>query len=144
MPRFGPSKQVHSRFTDSAASLTRGRLSGNPEACDLSLPHFFPLMWDRKEASAHDHDSPLVSRIKQNRASSISTVCCLAGSYAQGGPQCLLCAQGGRNVFSAREFVWWYNGHPDGKHLPVDLRGVSSVAVCGIGKCSGAKGRMER
>ncbi|KAF5827676.1 hypothetical protein DUNSADRAFT_255 [Dunaliella salina] len=41
--------------------------------------------------------------------------------------------EGGRNVFSAREFVWWYNGHPDGKHLPVDLRGVSSVAVCGIG-----------
>lgn len=43
-------------------------------------------------------------------------------------------AQAARNVFSAREFVWWYNGHPDGRHLPVDLRGVTSVAVCGIGR----------
>lgn len=23
-----------------------------------------------------------------------------------------------RGVFSAREFVWWYNGHPDARHLP--------------------------
>ncbi|GAX76390.1 hypothetical protein CEUSTIGMA_g3835.t1 [Chlamydomonas eustigma] len=37
------------------------------------------------------------------------------------------------NVFSAREFVWWYNGHPDAAHLPVDLKNVQSVAVCGIG-----------
>ena len=44
--------------------------------------------------------------------------------------------QDARNVFSAREFVWWYNGHPDGQHLPVDLRGVTSVAVCGIGEFS--------
>jgi hypothetical protein len=29
--------------------------------------------------------------------------------------------------------VWWYNGHPDGKNLPVDLSKVESVAVCGIG-----------
>jgi adrenodoxin-NADP+ reductase len=36
-------------------------------------------------------------------------------------------------VFSAREFVWWYNGHPDAAQLPVDLRGVSSVAIAGIG-----------
>jgi hypothetical protein len=36
-------------------------------------------------------------------------------------------------VFSAREFVWWYNGHPDGVKLPVDLSRVQSVAVCGIG-----------
>ena len=34
-----------------------------------------------------------------------------------------------RNLFSAREFVWWYNGHPDAERLPVDLEGVESVAV---------------
>lgn len=38
-----------------------------------------------------------------------------------------------KGVFSAREFVWWYNGHPDGKTLPVDLSKVTSVAICGIG-----------
>lgn len=36
-------------------------------------------------------------------------------------------------VFAAREFVWWYNGHPDARQLPVDLTNVKSVAVCGIG-----------
>lgn len=29
------------------------------------------------------------------------------------------------NSVSAREFVWWYNGHPDYAHLPVDLTKVS-------------------
>ena len=24
-------------------------------------------------------------------------------------------------VLSAREFVWWYNGHPDYRHLPLNL-----------------------
>lgn len=24
-------------------------------------------------------------------------------------------------VYSAREFVWWYNGHPDARNLPIDL-----------------------
>eukprot|EP00198_Chlamydomonas_reinhardtii_P004065 XP_001693401.1 NADP adrenodoxin-like ferredoxin reductase [Chlamydomonas reinhardtii] len=39
----------------------------------------------------------------------------------------------GPGVLSAREFVWWYNGHPDARHLPVDLSQVESVAICGIG-----------
>ncbi|GIL67445.1 hypothetical protein Vafri_20832 [Volvox africanus] len=39
----------------------------------------------------------------------------------------------GAGVFSAREFVWWYNGHPDARHLPIDLSKVRSVAICGIG-----------
>jgi adrenodoxin-NADP+ reductase len=36
-------------------------------------------------------------------------------------------------VYAAREFVWWYNGHPDQQQLPIDLSKVESVAVCGIG-----------
>ena len=36
-------------------------------------------------------------------------------------------------VLSAREFVWWYNGHPDYARLPVDLRNVRSVAIAGLG-----------
>lgn len=47
----------------------------------------------------------------------------------------VICVQNGKGVLSAREFVWWYNGHPDAKDLPIDLRRVSSVAVCGIGRC---------
>ena len=33
----------------------------------------------------------------------------------------LLFAQDLHNVISAREFVWWFNGHPDAADLPVDL-----------------------
>lgn len=36
-------------------------------------------------------------------------------------------------IYSAREFVWWYNGHPSGTSLPIDLKSVESVAVCGLG-----------
>eukprot|EP00775_Hariotina_reticulata_P013005 gene13005-13134_t len=38
-----------------------------------------------------------------------------------------------KGVCAAREFVWWYNGHPDQRELPVDLSKVGAVAVCGIG-----------
>lgn len=41
--------------------------------------------------------------------------------------------QNSHGVHAAREFVWWYNGHPDQRDLPVDLSRVESVAVCGIG-----------
>ncbi|KAL4420950.1 hypothetical protein ABPG77_004579 [Micractinium sp. CCAP 211/92] len=36
-------------------------------------------------------------------------------------------------VFSAREFVWWYNGHPAYRHLPIDLSRMRSVAIAGLG-----------
>jgi len=42
-----------------------------------------------------------------------------------------------RGVVSAREFVWWYNGHPDASLSPalrdLDPSRVRSVAVCGVG-----------
>lgn len=36
-------------------------------------------------------------------------------------------------MFSAREFVQWYNGHPDNASLPIDLSTTTSVAICGLG-----------
>lgn len=36
-------------------------------------------------------------------------------------------------VFSAREFVWWYNGHPAYRDLPIDLSRTRSVAIAGLG-----------
>jgi hypothetical protein len=54
----------------------------------------------------------------------------------RGSPRCQLCVlavQDSTGVYAAREFVWWYNGHPDQKDLPIDLSKVESVAVCGIG-----------
>lgn len=36
-------------------------------------------------------------------------------------------------VLSAREFVWWYNGHPDNSDLQLDLSKMQSVAICGLG-----------
>jgi hypothetical protein len=41
--------------------------------------------------------------------------------------------QDSAGVHAAREFVWWYNGHPDQACLPVDLSRVHAVAVAGIG-----------
>jgi hypothetical protein len=46
---------------------------------------------------------------------------------------CCIALQNSHGVHAAREFVWWYNGHPDQRELPVDLSRVESVAVCGIG-----------
>jgi adrenodoxin-NADP+ reductase len=45
----------------------------------------------------------------------------------------LVTLQDSHGVHAAREFVWWYNGHPDQRDLPIDLSRVESVAVCGIG-----------
>ncbi|EIE19717.1 nucleotide-binding domain-containing protein [Coccomyxa subellipsoidea C-169] len=38
-----------------------------------------------------------------------------------------------RNVMSAREFVWWFNGHPEYAKLPVDLSKVEEVTIFGLG-----------
>ncbi|KAJ0986078.1 hypothetical protein J5N97_004434 [Dioscorea zingiberensis] len=34
-------------------------------------------------------------------------------------------------VYSAREFVWWYNGHPDCKAMPLDLKNTDTAVVLG-------------
>ena len=36
-------------------------------------------------------------------------------------------------MLPARKFVWWYNGHPHGGDVGVDLAAVRSVAVLGVG-----------
>lgn len=36
-------------------------------------------------------------------------------------------------VLSAREFVWWYNGHPEYADINIDLSKIKSVAICGLG-----------
>lgn len=36
-------------------------------------------------------------------------------------------------VFSAREFVWWYNAHPDCVNLPVDLQSTDTAILLGQG-----------
>ncbi|KAH9762422.1 NADPH:adrenodoxin oxidoreductase [Citrus sinensis] len=36
-------------------------------------------------------------------------------------------------VHSAREFVWWYNGHPDGKNLSPDLKSTDTAVILGQG-----------
>ena len=47
------------------------------------------------------------------------------------------CAQDLPGVFSAREFVWWYNGHPAYADLPLDLSTTRSVAIAGLGNVAG-------
>ncbi|KAL8529820.1 hypothetical protein ACS0TY_007033 [Phlomoides rotata] len=36
-------------------------------------------------------------------------------------------------VFSAREFVWWYNGHPDCRNLAPDLKSTDTAVILGQG-----------
>jgi adrenodoxin-NADP+ reductase len=45
----------------------------------------------------------------------------------------LLQWQDAPGVLPARKFVWWYNGHPHGGDVHVDLAAVRSVAVLGLG-----------
>ncbi|XP_027916469.1 NADPH:adrenodoxin oxidoreductase, mitochondrial isoform X2 [Vigna unguiculata] len=38
-----------------------------------------------------------------------------------------------KGIHSAREFVWWYNGHPDGQNLEPDLKSTDSAVILGQG-----------
>ncbi len=42
-------------------------------------------------------------------------------------------------MYSAREFVWWYNGHPAYRDLPIDLTRTRSVAIAGLGNVAGER-----
>ncbi|KAI4962888.1 hypothetical protein ZWY2020_024666 [Hordeum vulgare] len=41
-----------------------------------------------------------------------------------------------RGIHSAREFVWWYNGHPDMCNLAPDLTNTDSAVVLGQAACT--------
>lgn len=34
-------------------------------------------------------------------------------------------------IYSAREFVWWYNGHPDCRNLAPDLESTDTAVILG-------------
>ncbi|XP_061343855.1 NADPH:adrenodoxin oxidoreductase, mitochondrial [Gastrolobium bilobum] len=38
-----------------------------------------------------------------------------------------------KGIQSAREFVWWYNGHPDGRNLDPDLKSTDTAVILGQG-----------
>lgn len=38
-----------------------------------------------------------------------------------------------KGIYSAREFVWWYNGHPDYSELAPDLKNTDTAVVLGQG-----------
>ncbi|XP_004503452.1 NADPH:adrenodoxin oxidoreductase, mitochondrial [Cicer arietinum] len=38
-----------------------------------------------------------------------------------------------KGILSAREFVWWYNGHPDGRNLDPDLKSTDTAVIFGQG-----------
>ncbi|KAK7319976.1 hypothetical protein RJT34_04705 [Clitoria ternatea] len=38
-----------------------------------------------------------------------------------------------KGIHSAREFVWWYNGHPDGQNLDPDLKNTDTAVILGQG-----------
>lgn len=52
---------------------------------------------------------------------------------AEGNKQLQIPGQKLAGVLSAREFVWWYNGHPEYANLQLDLSRIQSVAICGLG-----------
>ena len=34
-------------------------------------------------------------------------------------------------IYAAREFVWWYNGHPDCRNLAPDLKSSDTAVILG-------------
>lgn len=38
-----------------------------------------------------------------------------------------------KGILSAREFVWWYNGHPDARNLDPDLKSIDTAVILGQG-----------
>ncbi|KAL3002091.1 hypothetical protein AAZX31_08G036400 [Glycine max] len=38
-----------------------------------------------------------------------------------------------KGIHSAREFVWWYNGHPYGQNLEPDLKSTDTAVILGQG-----------
>ncbi|XP_065043316.1 NADPH:adrenodoxin oxidoreductase, mitochondrial-like isoform X4 [Musa acuminata AAA Group] len=38
-----------------------------------------------------------------------------------------------KEIYSAREFVWWYNGHPDCRYMAPDLKCTDTAVVLGQG-----------
>lgn len=34
-------------------------------------------------------------------------------------------------IYAAREFVWWYNGHPDCRNLAPDLKSTDTAVILG-------------
>ncbi|XP_021723606.1 NADPH:adrenodoxin oxidoreductase, mitochondrial isoform X2 [Chenopodium quinoa] len=38
-----------------------------------------------------------------------------------------------KGIYSAREFVWWYNGHPDCRNLAPDLESTNTAVILGQG-----------
>lgn len=68
--------------------------------------------------------------------------CVVLGAWCSPPSLFPFCAglQDGPGVMSAREFVWWYNGHPDARALPVDLAKVGRrVGVAHRGERQTAK-----
>ena len=65
--------------------------------------------------------NPAIKRTKHTDLCTCYTLC---------APGCLHVAQNARNVFAAREFVWWYNAHPDA----AKVRGSRGVAGCCKGR----------
>eukprot|EP00210_Caulerpa_lentillifera_P006641 g6344.t1 len=52
---------------------------------------------------------------------------------AEGDKKLNVSGEDGNGVLTAREFVWWYNGHPDFAKFSVPLENVKSVAIVGAG-----------
>lgn len=50
-------------------------------------------------------------------------------------PALMLKVQDLLGVHAAREFVWWYNGHPDQANLQPDLQSSDTAVILGQVSC---------
>lgn len=46
-------------------------------------------------------------------------------------------------IYAAREFVWWYNGHPDCRNLAPDLKSSDTAVILGQVSFSGVTPRLK-
>ena len=94
-----------------------------------SAPHF----WTCKMSAAYLPQESRTAILSIVSAARHPATDCILASSVLPVLCCHFALQNLSGVLSAREFVWWYNGHPDYAQLPIDLSTVSSVAICGLG-----------
>ncbi|KAL0029968.1 hypothetical protein WJX77_010608 [Trebouxia sp. C0004] len=89
-------------------------------------------------AVAADHRCNFLGNVTVGKDVSLATLqqlyhAVILAYGAEGNKQLQIPGQKLAGVLSAREFVWWYNGHPEYANLQLDLSRVQSVAICGLG-----------
>lgn len=103
-------------------SHTKGSTSNDPQPLTALSPYSYPHALRLPLSSLTSHYNALLLSYGASLSNPLTSV---PGSSSSTSPL--------GNVHPALAMVGWYNGHPAFADLPIDLRGISEVAVIGQG-----------